>query len=109
MKHYFFLTLAIAAELIATSSLKKANGFTVCMPSFVSVLGYTVAAFFLSLALRQIPIGIAYAIWASIGIVCTIIIGYLFYNQKIDITGFIGIGLIVIGVIIVTGFSKTTI
>lgn len=107
MKHYIFLILAIVAEIFATASLKKANGFTVWLPSLMSVVGYTLSAFFLSGALRQIPIGVAYSIWASVGIVCTILIGYFMYNQKIDMAGLAGISLILVGVIIVTGFSKT--
>lgn len=107
MKHYIFLVLAIIAELFATASLKKANGFTVLLPSLLSVLGYTLSAYFLSGALKQIPIGVAYSVWASVGIVCTILIGYFLYNQKIDLIGLVGIFLILIGVIIVTGFSKT--
>lgn len=107
MKHYIFLILAIVAEIFATASLKKANGFTVWLPSLMSVAGYTLSALFLSGALLQIPIGVAYSIWASVGIVCTILIGYFMYNQKIDIAGLAGISLILVGVIIVTGFSKT--
>ena len=107
MKYYIFLVLAIIAELFATASLKKANGFTVWLPSIISVAGYTLSAFFLSWALKQIPIGVAYSIWASLGIVCTILIGFFMYNQKLDVAGFVGIFLILAGVIIVTGFSKT--
>jgi small multidrug resistance pump len=107
MKYYVFLVLAIVAELFATASLKKANGFTVLLPSLTSVAGYTLSAFFLSWALKQIPIGVAYSVWASLGIVCTTLIGYYMYSQKLDLAGFIGIFLILVGVMIVTGFSKT--
>ena len=107
MKYYIFFLLAIAAELFATASLKKANGFTVWQPSLISSAGYTLSAFFLQLALKQIPIGVAYSIWASLGIVCTILIGYFMYNQKLDVAGFVGNFLTLAGVIIDTGFSKT--
>jgi small multidrug resistance pump len=62
MKHYIFLVPAIIAELFATASLKKANGFTALLPSLLSVLGYTLSAYFLSGALKQIPIGVAYSV-----------------------------------------------
>ncbi|RIW13350.1 QacE family quaternary ammonium compound efflux SMR transporter [Algoriphagus lacus] len=107
MKHYIYLILAIVSELFATASLKKADGFTVWLPSLLSVVGYTFSAFFLSGALRQIPIGVAYSVWASVGIVCTVLIGYFMYHQKIDWIGLVGISLILLGVILVTGFSKS--
>jgi len=107
MKYYVLLVLAIGAELFATASLKKANGFTVLLPSLMSVIGYTVSAFFLSGALKQIPIGIAFSIWASLGIVCSVLIGYFMYSQKIDMAGLAGILLILLGVLVLTGFSKS--
>jgi small multidrug resistance pump len=107
MKYYILLVLAIGAEIFATASLKKANGFTVWLPSVLSVVGYGLSAFFLSGALKQIPIGVAYSIWASLGIVCSVLIGYFLYNQKIDFAGSIGVALIIAGVITVSGFSKT--
>jgi small multidrug resistance pump len=107
MKYYTFLVLAIAAELFATANLKKANGFTVLLPSLMAVAGYTLSAYFLSGALKQIPIGIAYSIWASLGIVCSVLIGYFMYNQKMDLAGIIGILLIIAGVITLTLFSKS--
>ncbi len=109
LKYYFFLVLAIAAELFATASLKKAHGFTVWLPSILSVAGYTISAYFLSHALKQIPIGIAYSIWASLGIASSVLIGYFLYHQKIDLIGLTGILLIFIGVFILTAYSKTVV
>jgi small multidrug resistance pump len=107
MKHYIFLLLAIGAEFFATASLKKANGFTVWLPSLLSVIGYAVSAYFLSAALKQIPIGIAYSVWASLGIVFSSLLGWLAYNQKLDVAGVAGIVMIVAGVICVSLFSKS--
>ncbi|MCG9875906.1 MAG: multidrug efflux SMR transporter [Leptospiraceae bacterium] len=104
--NYVFLVIAVIFELFATSSLKKANGFTVFLPSILSVVGYTISAYFLSLSLRSIPIGIAYAVWASMGIVFTAILGWFIYRQKLDLAGIIGIFFILLGVIIVSLFSK---
>ncbi|MEM9982271.1 MAG: multidrug efflux SMR transporter [Bacteroidota bacterium] len=107
MKAYLFLILAIAGELFATASLKKADGFTEWLPSFFAVLGYALSAFFLSNALKEIPIGVAYAIWASLGIVFTAIFGWLVYKQQLDFAGATGISLILLGVLILNLLSKS--
>jgi small multidrug resistance pump len=103
----FFFYLQLSSEVFVIVSLKKANGFTVWLHSLISVAGYTLSASFLSWALTQTPIGVAYSIWASLGIVFTILIGFFMYNQKLDFPGFVEIFLILACVIIVTGFSKT--
>ena len=107
MKAYLFLLMAIAGELFATASLKKANGFTELMPSIFAVVGYGLSAFFLSSALREISIGVAYAIWASLGIVFTAAFGWLVYHQKLDTVGIIGIVLILSGVLVLNLLSKS--
>ncbi len=107
MKSYIFLLLAIASEIFATASLKKADGFTVLTPSVLSILGYAASAFFLSTALKIIPIGIAYSIWAGLGIVFTAVLGWLSFNQKLDFAGVLGILLILCGVLCVSLFSKS--
>jgi small multidrug resistance pump len=109
MKAYFFLLLAIGAEIIATASLKKANGFTLLWPSLYAVAGYAMSAFFLSLALKQVPVGVAYAIWASLGIVFSALLGWIFYQEKINLTAWLGMGLILSGVLVVSLTSKTSI
>lgn len=78
---YLFLTIAIIAEVIATSALKASQGFSVLMPSIITILGYAVALFFLSLTLKTIPVGIAYAIWSGAGIVLISTVGWIFSNN----------------------------
>jgi len=106
MKNWLFLGVAIAAEVVATSSLKASSGFTKFGPSVVVVLGYAIAFYFLSLTLKAIPIGIAYAVWAGLGIVLISVAGWLFFGQKLDFASIVGMGLIVTGVVVINVFSK---
>ncbi len=105
---YWYLAIAIVAEVIATTALKASDGFTHLLPSIVVIVGYGVAFYFLSLVLKSIPIGTAYAIWAGVGIVLIAIIGAVIYKQILDIPAIIGMVLIVSGVVIINVFSKTT-
>jgi len=91
-KTYLILGLAIVAEVIATSSLKSSEGFTRLWPSVVTLLGYTIAIFLLSLTLKTLPTGIAYAIWSGVGIVLVSAIGWFGYGQKLDTPAVIGLG-----------------
>jgi small multidrug resistance pump len=106
---YLYLALAIAAEVIATSSLKASRGFTRLTPSLVVVAGYAVAFFFLSLTLRTIPIGVTYAIWSGLGVVLITVAGYVVYGQSLDVAAVVGIGLIVAGVLTIHLFSNSTV
>jgi len=104
---YLYLGIAIVAEVIATSALKASEGFTRLGPSLVVLLGYGIAFFFLSLTLRTIPTGIAYAIWSGIGIVLISAVGWVWFKQTLDLPAIIGLGLIILGVVVVQVFSKT--
>lgn len=95
---YLYLAIAIVAEVIGTSSLKAAEGFSRLGPSLVVVAGFGTAFFFLSLALRTIPVGIAYAIWSGVGMVLILAIGAVAFRQIPDTGAYLGIGLIVAGV-----------
>ncbi|MBB6501681.1 DMT family transporter [Pedobacter cryoconitis] len=106
MKTYLFLFLAIISEIIATTALKASEEFTKLWPSVIVVLGYGVAFYFLSLTLRKMDLGIAYAIWSGVGIVLVTTLGAVFYRQKPDLPAVIGILLIIIGVIVINLFSK---
>ena len=107
MKYLFFLGVAILCEVVATSSLKASNEFSKLIPSVVVVIGYIGAFYFLSLAIKTIPVGVAYAIWAGLGIVAVAAISWFLYNQKLDLPAIIGIALILSGVIVMNLFSKT--
>lgn len=108
MKNFLFLGIAILFEIIATSALKKSEEFSKLIPSIITIVGYCGAFYFLSFAIRTIPIGIAYAIWSGVGIVLITIIGAVFFKQIPDLPAIIGLSLILIGVIIINLFSKTT-
>lgn len=105
--HFVHLAIAILAEVIGTSALKASNGFTVLLPSLVVVTGYSVSFYFLSLALRAIPVGVAYAIWSGVGIVLISTIAWIVYRQALDLAAIVGIGLIVAGVVVIQLFSST--
>jgi small multidrug resistance pump len=104
---FVYLAIAILAEVVATSALKAANGFTVWQPSVVVVAGYAVSFYFLSLALRTIPVGIAYAIWSGVGIVLISLIAWVVYEQALDGAAMVGMGLIIAGVVVINLFSAT--
>ena len=106
MKAALFLILAIGFEIIATTFLKKSEEFTKLIPSIITIVGYGAAFYFLSLSLKTIPLGIAYALWSAIGIVAITIIGALVYKQTPDLPAIIGIAFIICGVVIINVFSK---
>lgn len=106
LKYWLFLFAAILSEVTATSSLKASAGFTKVIPSVIVVVGYGLSFYFLSLVLKAIPIGIAYAVWAGLGIVLLALVGWVFWGQTLDTPALIGIALILAGVIIMNVFSK---
>lgn len=106
MNSWILLSVAILAEVIGTSALKASAGFSRLWPSLVVVAGYGTAFYFLSLALRNIPIGIAYAVWSGAGIVLIAVIGTIVFKQKLDAPALIGMSLIVAGVLVLNLFSK---
>ncbi len=107
MKYWLFLSIAIISEVIATSALKSSEGFTRLIPSILVVGGYLLAFYFLSLTLKAIPIGIAYAIWAGVGIVLIALVGWWLYGQKLDLAAIIGMALILAGVAVINLFSTS--
>jgi small multidrug resistance pump len=104
--NWVYLAIAILGEAVGTSALKAAKGFTVLVPSAIVVVGYIVTFYFLSLALKTIPYGIAYAIWCGFGIILVTGSGYFIYHQKLDLPAIVGIALIMAGVFVVNFFSK---
>jgi small multidrug resistance pump len=105
--NYVYLFAAIVSEVIATSALKAAEGFSRFWPSVIVIVGYGLAFYCLSLTMRTIPIGVAYAIWSGVGIVLIALVGLLFYRQPLDPPALIGMALILAGVLIINVFSKT--
>lgn len=109
MHPYLLLGIAIVAEVIATSALRAAEGFTRLAPSIVVVIGYAVAFLCLSLTLKSIPVGIVYAIWSGLGIVLISVVAYFLYGQSLDLPAIIGMGLILVGVVVLNLFSKSAV
>ncbi|MCH7330541.1 DMT family transporter [Acinetobacter modestus] len=108
MKNWLILFIAIVAEVIATSALKSSEGFTKPIASIVVVLGYMIAFYCLSLTLKTIPVGIAYAVWSGVGIVLITTVAWFVFDQKLDVWGIIGIVLIMSGVLILNLLSKSS-
>ncbi|HWL27473.1 MAG TPA: multidrug efflux SMR transporter [Burkholderiaceae bacterium] len=104
---WLYLTVAIIAEVIATTALKASEGFSRLYPALVTTAGYAIAFYCLALTLRTIPVGIAYAVWSGAGIVAISVIGYFMFKQTLDAAALIGIGLIVAGVVVLNVFSKS--
>ena len=107
MNAYLALGIAIVAEVIATTALKASDSFTRLLPSLLAVAGYGIAFYFLSITLRSVPTGIAYAIWSGLGIVLITIASFVIYRQTIDLPGLLGMALIIAGVVVLNMFSKS--
>ena len=105
--YFFYLLIGIIAEVIATSSLIYTKEFSRLWPSVGVIVLYIIGLFFLTLSLRVIPVGIAYAIWAGLGIVFVALFGFILHKQKLDTIAIIGISLIIIGVLLINLFSKS--
>jgi small multidrug resistance pump len=104
---YLYLFIAIVSEVIGTSALKASEEFTRLVPSLIVIAGYGLAFYFLTLTLRTIPVGIAYAMWSGIGVVLISLAAWVLFKQALDLPAIIGIGLIAAGVIVLNGFSAS--
>ena len=107
MQSWATLLIAIVAEVIATSALKASDGFSKLLPSVITALGYGVAFYCLSLTLKHIPVGVAYAVWSGLGVVLITAVSWVRFGQKLDAPALIGMGLIVAGVVVMNVFSKS--
>ena len=104
---YLYLFMAILAEVIATSALKSAEGFTKLGPSLLVVLGYGAAFYLLSLVLRHMTVGVTYAIWSGVGILLVALVGIVVFREIPDTPAILGMGLIIAGVTDIHSFSNT--
>ena len=107
--NWLYLGIAIVAEVIGTTALKATDGFSRIVPSLIVALAYGASFFFLSLTLKTIPVGIAYAVWSGVGIVLIVLAGWWLYGQAIDAAGMVGIAFIGAGVVILNTLSKTSV
>ena len=106
MHHWTYLAIAILSEVAATSALKASEGLSRLWPSVVVIVGYGISFYFLSLTLKTIPVGIAYAVWSGAGVGLITLIAWLFFSQKLDLPAILGLLLIVAGVVVLNLFSK---
>jgi small multidrug resistance pump len=109
MPAYLYLGIAIVCEVIATSAMRASNGFTRLGPSVIVVIGYGCAFYLLSLTLRTVPVGVAYAIWSGLGIVLVSLAAYVVYHQVLDFAALAGMALILSGVVVMNVFSKAAV
>lgn len=104
---YLYLIMAVGFEVIGTAALQASEQFTRPKPLFVTAIGYAAAFYFLSLVLRSMPVGVAYAIWSGLGVILITLVGLVWFGQKLDTPAIIGLALIIAGVAIINLFSKT--
>jgi small multidrug resistance pump len=103
---YWYLLLAIVSEVVASTALRATKSFTELWPSVITVVGYAVSFYALSVTLGSIKLGVAYAIWSGLGIILITALGVLVYKQKLDLPALVGITLILAGVVVIQLFSK---
>ena len=104
---YLYLVIAVAFETIGTAGLQASQQFTKIKPLLLTAVCYTAAFYFLSLVLRTMPVGLAYAIWSGLGIVLIALIGLVWFGQKLDLPAVAGLALIIAGVLVINIFSKS--
>ncbi len=107
MPHYLYLAIAIVAEVSGTLALRASDSFTKLWPSLIVVIGYGLAFYCLSLTLKTIPVGIAYAIWSGAGIVLIAAFGYVMFQEGLDWPAMLGMGFIISGIILLTAVSRS--
>jgi small multidrug resistance pump len=107
MSGYLYLAIAITAEVVATTAIKALDGLSKPVPLLLVVLGYGLSFWMLSLVVKSIPVGIAYAVWAGLGIVLVSIAAAVLYQQRLDLPAILGMALIVSGVAVIQLFSHS--
>ena len=107
MNPWLLLMLTILSEVIATINLRLSDGFTKVIPSSIVVVGYGLAFWGLSIVMRRLEIGIAYAVWSGVGTVATSILGVFLFNEGVSIPKIIGILLIIAGVVLLHSSTTT--
>lgn len=104
---YIYLILAIVAETIGTTALQASQQFSKLGPSIIVIVAYAVSFYLLALALKTIPVGIAYAVWSGLGMVMIAAIGWVVFRQSLDVAAIIGLSMILGGVLVIHLFSNS--
>lgn len=105
--HYVYLLVAILTETVGTMALQASDQFTRVLPSIFVVIGYGASFYFLALVLKSMPVGVVYAIWSGLGIALIAAMGRIVFDQRLDLPAYMGIALILTGIIVIQLFSKT--
>ena len=105
---YLYLAIAVAFETIGTSAMQASQQFTRLWPSVLVIVGYAISFYFMALTLRDMPVGIVYALWSGLGIILIALIGYAVFGQKLDLPAIAGLGLIIAGIVVIQLFSNAT-
>lgn len=100
MNQYLYVGIAVLADTAGATALKAADGFRVPVASLLALLGYGTAFFFLALAVRTIPIGVANALWSGLSIVMVAVAGLVFHHQPLDRVSVLGMALIIAGIFV---------
>jgi small multidrug resistance pump len=106
--HYLWLFIAIVSETIGTTALQASQQFTRFWPSVGVVVFYMISFYFMALALKVMPVGIVYAIWSGLGIVCIAAIGFVVFGQRLDLPALLGMSLIIAGILVIHLYSNAT-
>ncbi len=103
---YLYLFIAIVFEVVATIALKESHGFTKIIPSLLVVIGYSIAFYLLTIIVQKMPLSVAYGIWSGVGLLTVMLISVYWYKQVLDLSAYLGIGFILLGVILIRFFSN---
>ena len=106
--HYIWLFFAILMETMGTTALQASQQFTRLWPAIATVVCYGLSFYFMSFALKAMPVGVVYAIWSGLGIVLIACIGYVLFGQKLDLPAIMGLAMIIAGILVIHLFSKTS-
>lgn len=104
---YTHLAMAIVAEVIGTSALNASQGFTKPFPGILAIAAYGASLYLLSIVLKTIPVGVAYALWSGIGISLVVLLNAILFRQIPDMPAIIGMAMIMSGVVVINMFSIT--
>lgn len=108
MNPFALLLIAIATEISGTTALRVSAGFTRLWPSALVIVSYLLSFYLYALVLRNIPMGVAYAIWAGLGTAGVVLIGVLVWRDQLSIWQVLGIVLVVIGAVMLNAFTPTS-
>jgi small multidrug resistance pump len=106
--HVVALIGAILTEVIGTAALQASQQLSRLLPTLVMIGAYSISVYLLSMAMKTIPVGVAYAIWSGLGMVLITVVGFVAFKQRLDTPAVLGLALIVTGVAVIQLFSQTT-